>query len=171
VTAMMKDPATPLPKRLGIYLFFLAHMAVFGTATFYMAYHVQQGDIYAFGVIPILIYVPFYLILFGADEILWLVITSVLGLLMIYGWLETLALPFIPEPGTAGDHIITDFDKFPASRHILPGTFLVMYEFMLRNVLIDVLGARHNQRRNRYVGWLFVAFSGMQILLARLLGP
>jgi hypothetical protein len=81
-------------------------------------------------------------------------------------WPETLALPFIPEPGTAGKHIITDFDKFPISRHILPGTFLVMYVFMLRNALIDVLGARHNERRNRYVGWLFVAVSGAQVLLA-----
>jgi len=170
VAAMMNDPATPLGKRIGIYLFFLAHMAAFGTLTFYLAYHTQQGDLYGVGGIPIIAYVCFYLILFGLDEILWLAINSVLGILMIHGWLETLALPFIPEPGTVGTHIITEFDKFPASRHILPGAFLVMYEFMLRNLLLDVLGARHDQRRNRFVGWLFLAISGAQILLARYAG-
>ena len=165
--AMMKDPATPLSKRLGIYLFFLAHMAVFGTLTFYLTYHEQVGDAYTFGTIAVITYVPFFLMLFGSDDMLWLVITSVFGLLMIYGWLETLALPFIPDPATARDLTITDFEKFPASRHVLPGTFLVMYEFMLRNVLIDVLGARHNLRRNRIVAWLFIAISSAQILLAR----
>ena len=44
--------------------------------------------------------------LFGLDEILWLVINSVLGILMIHGWLESLALPFIPETGTVGTQII-----------------------------------------------------------------
>ena len=165
MTAMMKDPATPLRTRLALYLFFLLHTAAFGTATFYVTYHLQRADAYVFGAIAILVYVPFYLILFGADEVLWLVITSVLGLTMVYSWLETLALPFIPEPGTGSDRIITEFGKFPASRHILPGTFLVMYQFMLRNLLIDMLGARHNQARDRYVGWLFIAVSAAQILL------
>ena len=169
-TAMMNDPETTLRKRLGIYLFFLAHMAAFGTATFHITYHKQLGDVYSVGVISLLTYVLFYLIMFGVDEILWLVITSVLGLLMIKSWLGTLALPFIPDPATAGDRILTDFDDFPARRHILPGAFLVMYTFMLRNMLIDVLGARFNPRRDRYVGWMFVAISGVQILLARLKG-
>ena len=168
MTAMMNDPATPLSKRLGVYLFFIAHMSAFGTATFYLTYHSQEGDAYKFGAIALITYVPFYLMMFGAEEMLWLVITSLLGLLMIYGWLETLAQPFIPKPGTAGDWIITDFDRFPAGRHILPGAFLVMYMFLLRNMLIDVLGARHDERRSRYVGWLFVAISVVQILLARL---
>lgn len=163
---MMKDPATPLGKRLGIYLFFLAHMTGFGALTFYRVYHAQGG--YTFAVIPVVLYVIFYLLFFGADEILWLVITSLLGLLMIYGWLETLALPFIPEPGTAGEHIITNFGTFPARTHILPGAFLVMYEFTLRNMLIDVLGARFNERRNRLVGWLFIAISAVQVLLGGL---
>ena len=167
MTGMMNDPMTPASTRLGIHLFFLAHMAVFGTGTFYLAYNVQQGDIYSAGVIALITYVPFFLILFGVDEILWLVVTSVLGLLMIYGWLEILAQPFIPDPNTAHKWIITDFDKFPASRHILPGTFLVMYEFMLRNLLIDALGARHDPRRNRLVGWLLLAISCAQILFAK----
>lgn len=150
--AMMNDPSMPLGKRIGIYLFFLAHMAAFGTLTFYLAYHTQKGNIYGVGGIPIIAYVFFYL---------WLVINSLLGILMIHGWLETLALPFIPEPGTVGTHLITEFDTFPAGRHVLPGAFLVM---------MDVLGARHNQHRNRFVGWLFLAVSGAQILLARYAG-
>ena len=170
MTAMMKDPATPLRKRIGIYLFFLAHMTAFGTLTFYEAYHTQSGQLYGVGGIPVILYVLFYLLFFGADEMLWLVINSVLGMLMIYSWLQTLALPFIPEPGTAGGYFITDFAKFSAGRHILPGAFLVMYQFMLRNLLVDVLGARHNERRSRYVGWAFVAISGVQILLARYQG-
>jgi len=170
VTAMVNDPGTSLRTRLGLYVFFLAHMMVFGTLTFYMTYHQQAGDAYTVGTIAILVYVPFYLILFGPDEILWLVIGSVLGLLMIYGWLETLAQPFIPAPGTVDDVFITDFHEFPVGRHILPGAFLVMYEFTLRNLLIDLLGARHNQRRSRYVGWVFVVISVCQILLAWLAG-
>ena len=120
--------------------------------TFYLAYHTQKGNIYGVDGIPSIDYVFFDL---------WLVINSVLGILMIRGWLETLALPFIPEPGTVGSPIITAFDTFPASRHSLPGAFLVM---------MDVLGARHNQHRGRFVGGVFLAISGVQILLARYTG-
>jgi hypothetical protein len=162
----MQDPETPPRTRFGLYFFFLAHMTGFGTLTFYVTYHGQMGDAYTIGAIVVATYIPFYLIFFGADDILWLVIGSVFGVLMIYGWLETLAQPFIPEPGTVNKVFITNFDDFPVGRHILPGTFLVMYEFLLRNLLIDLLGARHNLRRSRYASWLFVAISGVQILLA-----
>lgn len=166
----MKDPATPLGRRVGLYLFFLAHMTGFGALTFYQCYHVQRGDFWSAGTIALLTYVPFYLLMFGVDELLWLVVTSLLGVLMIYGWLETLALPFIPEPGAVPSPIATDFSKLPVSRHILPGAFLVMYEFMLRNLLIDLLGARHDERRARLAGWAFLALSGVQILVGALQG-
>ncbi len=51
----MNDPATTTRNRFGLYFFFLGHMTVFGTGTFYMAYHVQYGDLYGF-VIPIIVY-------------------------------------------------------------------------------------------------------------------
>lgn len=167
MAGMMNDPTTPLSTRLGLHLFFLAHMTGFGTLLFYLNYHTQQGDYYAVGIIPVLLYAFFFLIFFGVDEILWLVVTSVLALTMIYGWLEMLAQIFIPAPGTAGTWVITDFHKFPTSRHILPGTFIVMYEFTLRNLLIDALDARHDPRRNRLVGWLLVAITCAQILIAK----
>ena len=164
-TAVMQDPSTPFRKRVGIYLFFLADMAGFGTLTFYLTYHQQQGESYMVGAMLVIIYVLFYLMLFGADDVLWLFINGLLGALMVRSWLETLATPFIPPPSMLGHGIITDFDGFPVVRHILPGAVFLMYQFMLRNFLIDALGARFNPRRKRYVGWLFVVVSVVQILL------
>jgi hypothetical protein len=63
--------------------------------------------------------------------------------------------------------MITDFDKFPVSRHIFPSTILVMYQFLLRNLLIDVLGARFNPRRNLFVNALFIVVTVAQIMLGR----
>jgi hypothetical protein len=163
----MKDPATTSGNRLGLYLFFLAHMAVFGALTFYLAYHDQSQEVYTVGTILIITYVPFYLLMFGADEILWLSINAVLAVLMIDSWLKWLAVPLLPAPGSAAKWMITDFDKFPVSRHIFPSTILVMYQFLLRNLLIDVLGARFNPRRNLFVNALFIVVTVAQIMLGR----
>jgi hypothetical protein len=163
----MKDPTTTSRNRFGVYLFFLAHMAAFGTLTFYLAYHDQSPRVYTVGALLIITYVPFYLMMFGADEILWLSINAVLAVLMIDSWLEWLAVPLLPAPGTAAKWMITEFDRFPVSAHIFPGTILVMYQFLLRNLLIDVLGARFNPRRSLFVNALFVVMTVAQIMLGR----
>jgi hypothetical protein len=42
-----------------------------------------------------------------------------------------------------------------------------MYQFLLRNLLIDVLGARFNPRRSLFVNALFVVMTVAQIMLGR----
>jgi hypothetical protein len=166
----MNDPTTTSGDRFGVYLFFLAHMAGFGALTFYLAYHAQSQEVYSVGAILILTYLPFYLLMFGADEVLWLAINAALALLMIDSWLKWLALPWLPAPGAEPNWIITDFDEFPLSRHIFPAAILIMYQFLLRNMLIDALRARFNPHRNHFVGALFIVMTGAQVMLGRWLG-
>jgi len=66
-------------------------MAIFGASGFLLAYN-SNADIsflYMHGGFAILIYIIFYLALFGVDEVKWMFINAALGLFGIYseiGW-------------------------------------------------------------------------------------
>ena len=157
-----------------IYLFFIAHMGVFGTATFFLTYGEQNIEFATmFGGFAVFVYAIFYLVIFGFDELKWLFINSLLGVLGIYGWLEELAHYFLPN-AVGGEAFVntiytkyTSFSQFPIAWHLLPGTFFIMYEFLLRNFLIDLFGARKKTERKRSVGILFILISIIQFLISR----
>ena len=62
-----------------IYLFFGIHMLMFGLSGFLMAYSSDGpglGMVYMHGGIAILVYMVFYLTIFGRDEVQWMLINA-----------------------------------------------------------------------------------------------
>lgn len=126
-----------------IYPFFMFHMLMFGGSGFYMAYADKGPPIfflYLHGGIAILVYTIFYFALFGRDEVKWMFINAGLGLFGIYtqiGWIL----------GLFGKHI----GDYPAYVHVVPFLYFVLYTFLLRHALLDLLGARNRPQRQKKV--------------------
>lgn len=134
-----------------IYPFFLAHMLMFGGSGFFMAY-TDEGPpvlfLYAHGGIAIVVYTVFYLAIFGRDEVKWMFINAGLGLLGIYtqiGWLLSL---FGKEVG-----------DYPFYRHVIPFLYFVLYTFLVRNAVLDLMRAREDEIRRKRVESVYVAAS------------
>ena len=138
-----------------IYPFFLFHMAIFGASGFLMAYN-SNADIsflYMHGGFAILIYIIFYLALFGVDEVKWMFINAALGLFGIYseiGWL------------------LSFFDKkasdYTWKVHVIPFLYYVLYTFLIRQAVLDITGLRDNPERRKianigYVGGSLAIYS------------
>lgn len=134
-----------------IYPFFMIHMLMFGGSGFLMAY--SGGDVpllflYAHGGIAILVYIVFYLAIFGADQVKWMFINAALGLLGIYtqiGWLLSLFGRKI------GD--------YPLYRHVTPFLYFVLYTFLLRQAVLDLTKSRDNGAKKKKVEFTYVALS------------
>ena len=133
------------------YPFFAIHMLMFGFSGFVMAYTSDGppvGFMYLHGGIAIIVYVAFYLTIFGRDEIKWMVINAALGVFGIYaqiGW------------------ILARFDKriddFPWYAHVTPFLYYVLYTFLLRQLLLDVTRSRDNPARRALVNNAYVVVS------------
>ena len=146
-----------------IYPFFLFHMLMFGGSGFLLAYaarDVDVGFLYMHGGIAILVYVVFYIAMFGADEVRWMVINAALGLLGIraeIGWLL----------GRFGKRIA----DFPWYVHVIPFLYYILYTFLLRQVVLDLAGAREDEARRRQVDRFYVAGSLAMYLVLLLAAP
>ena len=148
------NPSLPLvaagnfPK-VFVYPFFLFHMLMFGISGFLLAYGV--GDViflYMHGGIAIVVYVVFYLLIFGRDQVQWMFINAALGVVGIYsqiGWILSLF------GRNAGD--------YPFYIHAVPMLYFVLYTFLLRQLLLDVTRSRDNVGRRRMVEFGYVAIS------------
>lgn len=134
-----------------IYPFFLLHMGMFGASGFLMAY-AEDGPpllfLYAHGGIAILVYVIFYLVIFGMDQVRWMFINAGLGFLGI--WVEI-------------DWLLSLFDKslsdFPPWVHVTPFLYYILYTFLLRQLVLDLAGARDKPERRRRVEMAYVGIS------------
>lgn len=134
-----------------IYPFFLLHMAMFGGSGFLMAY-IEDGPplffLYAHGGIAILAYVVFYLAIFGKEEVKWMFINAGLGLFGI--WVEI-------------DWLLSLFGKrledYSPWVHLTPFLYYILYTFLLRQLVLDVTGARDKPERKRNVEIAYVAIS------------
>jgi hypothetical protein len=49
----------------------------------------------------------------------------------------------------------------PFYYHIIPGAYIVLYTFLLRNLVIDLMRARENPDRMKIANGLFLAISGI----------
>lgn len=134
-----------------IYPFFLLHMAVFGLSGFFMAYATDGPPlafIYAHGGIAIFAYVVFYLAIFGRDEVKWMFINAGLGLFGL--WVEI-------------DWLLSLFGRslsdYPLWVNITPFLYYVLYTFLLRQMLLDLFGARDKPARRALVERLYVVGS------------
>lgn len=132
-----------------IYPFFLVHMLMFGLSGFIMAY-ANDGPpllfLYAHGGIAIFVYTVFYLTIFGRDEVKWMFINAGLGVLGIYtqiGWLLSL--------------FGKEVSDYPAYRHVTPFLYFILYTFLIRNAVLDLMKARDNETRRKRVEYVYVA--------------
>jgi hypothetical protein len=128
-----KDTDIPWFK---IYPFFLVHMLLFGVSGFFMAYssdHPPVPFLYLHGGIAITVYTMFYLLIFGRDEVKWMFINALLGLLGIFsqiGWLLSLV----------GKNI----SDYPYYVHVIPFLYYVLYTFLIRQAVLDITQSRED---------------------------
>jgi hypothetical protein len=124
---------------------------MFGGSGFFLAYSDPEPPVfflYVHGGFAILIYTIFYLSIFGRDEVKWMFINSGLGLLAIYsqiGWL----LSFFGKK--IGD--------YPSYVHVIPFLYFVLYTFLIRHAVLDLMKAREDDIKKKKVEFGYVATS------------
>ena len=142
---------------LFIYPFFMFHMAMFGGSGFFMAYGSAgppSGFLFMHGGIAIVVYVMFYRVFFGVDQVKWMFINAglgILGLVSQIGWLLSL---FGKQLG-----------DYPWYVHIIPFIYFILYTFLLRQAFLDLFRARDNEQRQRRVENVYVGLSLLVYLL------
>lgn len=143
-----------------VYPFFLLHMLAFGGSAFLMAYSagVPAEMLYMQGAIAIVVYVVFYLTIFGRDEVKWMFINAGLGLLGIYSQMTWLLSLF-------GKRVA----DYPVYVHVIPFLYFVLYTFLIRHAVLDILGAREDDTKRRRVEYGYVGASVVVYLLAHFL--
>jgi len=114
----------------------------------YAADDVPSFFLYLHGGIAICVYLVFYLLIFGVDEIKWMVINAGLGLFGIISQIDWIL-----------DLFDKSYEQFLTSRHIIPFLYFVLYTFLLRQAVLDVSGARENEQRRRLVDYAYVGIS------------
>ncbi len=145
-----RHAADTFPKKF-VYPFFGVHMLMFGLSGFAIAYGSDDTDLvflYMHGGIAIVVYLVFYVIIFGFDQVRWMLINAALGILGIYaqvGWILA--------------HFGRRIDDFPWQVHVIPILYYVLYTFLLRQFLIDVTGSRDRPRRRALVHSVYVLAS------------
>ncbi len=134
-----------------IYPFFGIHMLMFGLSGFLMAYSAGGPDlsfVYMHGGIAILVYMVFYLAIFGRDEVKWMLINAALGILGIYSQIGWILSKF-------GKNI----DDYRWQVHVVPFLYYMLYTFLLRQFLLDVTRSRDNPERRALVNNAYVVVS------------
>jgi len=106
------------------------------------------GFLYLHGGIAIFVYAMFYISIFGVDQVKWLIINSLTGILGIYAEVD-LMLSYLGK----------DILSFPIQIHVIPFTYYVMYTFLIRQAILDFSGANEKPEIRERVETLFVVFS------------
>lgn len=134
-----------------VYPFFLLHMGAFGFSGFFMAY-AEDGPplffLYLHGGFACLIYVIFYVTIFGVDQVRWMFINAFLGLFGIYAQI---------------DWILSWFGKrasdYSWAVHFIPFFYYVLYTFLLHQMVLDIFKARSDPQRRRRVDLAYIVIS------------
>lgn len=144
-----------------IYPFFLVHMLAFGGSGFVMAYADTPENIlflYFHGGVAILVYVIFYLFIFGMDEVKWMFINAGLGALGIFtqmGWLLAL--------------FGRDISDYPFQVHVIPFLYFVLYTFLLHQAVLDLTHSREDETKRRRVESSYIVILAAGYLLSYLM--
>lgn len=126
-----------------VYPFFLVHMGAFGLSGFFMAYANDGAPLvflYLHGGIACLIYLVFYVTIFGVDRVRWMFINAALGLFGIYAQIDWILALFGK-----------DADDYSAWVHFIPFFYYVLYTFLLHQMVLDLFQARSDPQRRRRV--------------------
>jgi hypothetical protein len=144
-----------------IYPFFMVHMLMFGGSGFLMAYADNPAPLpflYLHGGFAILVYTAFYVALFGVDEVKWMFINAGLGVLGIYGQMGWLLAKFGKRIG-----------DYSLSVQVVPFLYFVLYTFLIRHAILDLLGARDDDTKRKLVEYTYVGASVAGYLLLHFL--
>lgn len=141
-----------------VFIFFLVHMLMFGGSGFALAYATDSPYLFALmhGGIAILVYIIFYLVIFGIDAIKWMVINSIFGILQTHEIINLIGTTFINN---------YNFFSYPFYRHIIPATYIILYMFLIRQFINYILKSHKNKNREKYANWFFIVINLIFILL------
>jgi hypothetical protein len=126
-------------------------MLMFGGSGFLMAYgskNVPVPFLYLHGGIAITVYTMFYLSIFGRDEVKWMFINALLGLLGIYSQIDWLLSFFGKKIG-----------DYPFYVHVIPFLYYVLYTFLIRHAIIDITQSREDPAKKKIVENFYIAIS------------
>lgn len=144
-----------------VYPFFFIHMLAFGGSGFIMAY--AGGTPFftqlMFGGVAILAYLLFYIVIFGLDQVEWMLINAGLGVLGIYSQIDWMLSLF-------GKRVA----DYPLYVHVIPILYFVLYTFLIRRAVLDLFGAREDSAKRTRVQYLYVGGSVGVYLVAHFLG-
>jgi hypothetical protein len=142
-----------------VYPFFLIHMGAFGGSGFLMAYSgVPLEMVYMHGGIAIFVYLIFYLVIFGLDEVKWMFINAGLGLVGILSQINWILSFF-------GKRV----EDYPWQVHVVPCIYFILYTFLIRHAVLDLTGVRHDEERRPRVEYAYVGVSLLFYLLTHFL--
>jgi hypothetical protein len=142
---------------LYIYPFFLIHMLVFGVSGFVLAYSGAPVEfLYMHGGIAILVYLVFYLAIFGRDEVEWMFINAGLGIFGIVSQIDWILSLFGKRVG-----------DFPPYVHVIPVLYFVLYTFLIRHAVSDLLGAEDDETKRRRFQYGYIGGSVLVYLALR----
>ena len=126
-------------------------MLMFGGSGFLMAYgskHVPVVFLYLHGGIAITVYTIFYLSIFGRDEVKWMFINAILGLLGICSQISWL-LSFVGK----------NISDYPYYVHVIPFLYFVLYTFLVRHAVLDITQSREDPAKRKVVENFYIAIS------------
>ena len=90
----------------------------------------------------------FYLVIFGRDEVKWMLINAALGILGIYSQIGWILAKFGK-----------DIDNYRWNVHVVPFLYYILYTFLLRQFLLDLTRSRDNPGRRKLVDAVYVVGS------------
>lgn len=139
-----------------VYPIFLLHVGIVGYLCFIFTYLPEvtpmQGLRYVILMIvsgfASLLYLIFYWVIFGRDEIKWLIINAGLGFYGVYY-----------EMGFILTSIGRSIHDYPAMAHVAPFSLYILYTFLLRQLVIDITGSRENPLRQKYINVIYTVIS------------
>lgn len=133
-----------------VYPFFLFHMLIFGGSGFAMAYFFEApaSFLYMHGGFAILVYLVFYLTIFGRDEVKWMLINAALGIFGLYS-----------EVGILLSFADKNIGSFPFYIHVIPFMYYVLYTFLLRQLFLEVTGSRDDEVKSKKINQFYLVFS------------
>ncbi len=133
-----------------IYPFFLIHMLAFGLSGFVLAYAggAPVEFLYLHGGIAILVYLVFYVVIFGLDQVEWMFINAGLGIFGIVSQIDWILSLF-------GKHV----GDFPWYVHVIPALYWILYTFLIRHAILDLTGARDDPDKERRINYGYVGVS------------
>jgi hypothetical protein len=114
--------------------------------------------LYMHGGIAILVYIVFYLTIFGLDEVKWMFINAGLGLLGIYSQIDWLLSLF-------GRRVA----DYPVYVHVVPVLYFVLYTFLIRHADLDFRGVRDDDTKRSRVQFAYVGLSVAVYVVAHFL--